>query len=457
MQRLGLVVLVTALATGCAARGAPTDAVPQGSVSETSVRAHMQFLASDALNGRGSGTHDEWVTATYVAAHFRRLGLLPLGTTNELIHEVHIERRELSAPPTLRAGHHTLTHAKEILVTSFASPRISGPLQKSQPGVAVTPGAVLLLPPANPPNAAETAGAALILSKETEAQQKRRVAGGAAPGPPLRMQWIAGTPRRAAVALDEPSYQAIAALAEGTPITLEADTKPGVTARTWNVVGRLPGRDRPDEVVVLSAHHDHVGRRSAGSDGGADMDTIFNGADDDASGTIAVLELAQALSRQRTDRTLIFATFGSEETGGQGSSHFIDASGIALTSVVANLQFEMIGRPDPKVPPQTLWLTGYERSDLGEALARRGARLVADPHPEQSFFTRSDNIRFARRGVIAHTVSSYGMHTDYHQPSDEIETIDFAHMTRAIQSMVAPIRWLANSDFRPEWKPGLRP
>ena len=94
---------------------------------------------------------------------------------------------------------------------------------------------------------------------------------------------------------------------------------------------------------------------------------------------------------------------------------------------------------------------------ISSALARRGARLVADPHPEQSFFTRSDNIRFARRGVIAHTVSSYGLHTDYHQPSDELDGIDFAHMTRAIASMVPPLRWLATSDFRPEWNPGLRP
>ena len=81
------------------------------------------------------------------------------------------------------------------------------------------------------------------------------------------------------------------------------------------------------------------------------------------------------------------------------------------------------------MPPHTLWLTGYERSTLGPELAKRGAKLVQDPHPEQSFFTRSDNIQFARRGVIAHTVSSYGLHKEYHTPADEISTIDFAHMT----------------------------
>ena len=207
--------------------------------------------------------------------------------------------------------------------------------------------------------------------------------------------------------------------------------------------------------MLLSAHLDHVGTRAQAT-GSRTADIVYNGADDDASGTVAVLELAAALaSESRPKRTIVFALFGSEESGGLGSRYFAEHT--PLTSIVANLQFEMIGRPDPKVPAQTLWLTGYERSTLGPTLAKRGARLVRDPHPEQNFFTRSDNIQFARRGVVAHTVSSYGLHKDYHQPSDEVETIDFAHMTRAIASMLGPIRWLANSDFKPEWMPGMKP
>jgi Zn-dependent M28 family amino/carboxypeptidase len=297
----------------------------------------------------------------------------------------------------------------------------------------------------------------MVLSLETELQQKRRLAGPKPPFPPLRMQWIVGTPRRASVALTKAAYGALAALADGTEVTLTADPHPAETTSTWNAVGQLAGvsRDRRHEVIVLSAHHDHVGNIPTSK--AAAGDTVYNGADDDASGTIAVLELAAALSRRRLNRTVVFATFGSEETGGQGSTYFIESSIIDLKTVVANLQFEMIGRPDPKVPPQTLWLTGYERSTLGEMLARRGARLVADPHPEQSFFTRSDNIRFARRGVVAHTVSSFGLHTDYHEPSDEMDRIDFAHMTTAIQSLVEPIHWLANGTFRPQWKEGMRP
>jgi hypothetical protein len=117
----------------------------------------------------------------------------------------------------------------------------------------------------------------------------------------------------------------------------------------------------------------------------------------------------------------------------------------------------MIGRPDPAVPAGTLWLTGYERSNLGPELAKHGAHLVEDPHPKEKFFQRSDNIALARQGVVAHTVSSFGLHTDYHHPSDELKTIDFTHMVNAIASMVAPIHWLTDTNWKPTWNPNGRP
>ena len=242
----------------------------------------------------------------------------------------------------------------------------------------------------------------------------------------------------------------------GTTVSLEAEVKNVVRGNTWNAVARIAGSDpqRAQEVILLSAHIDHLAPRS----GSAGADNIFNGADDDASGSIAVMELAEAIARgPRPARTIVFAWFGSEESGGTGSRYFADKPVIPLDRIVANLQFEMIGRPDAKVPPHTLWLTGYERSTLGPELARRGAKLVQDPHPEQSFFTRSDNIQFARRGVVAHTVSSYGLHKEYHTPADEIRLHRLPHMTDAIRSMLAPIRWLADSTFKPDWLPGKKP
>ena len=184
-------------------------------------------------------------------------------------------------------------------------------------------------------------------------------------------------------------------------------------------------------------------------------DDIYNGADDDASGTTAVLELARVLgSGPKPRRTVIFALFGSEETGGQGSTYFLQHPPVPLKQIAVNLEFEMLGRADPAVSADTVWLTGWERSNLGPMLAARGAKLIGDPHPAQNFFARSDNYVLAKKGVVAQTVSSYGMHSDYHQPSDDVAHINFEHMDAAIGSLLRPVRWLVNSSFTPQWNEG---
>jgi hypothetical protein len=230
---------------------------------------------------------------------------------------------------------------------------------------------------------------------------------------------------------------------------------PGVELTTTNVLAIIRGSDPKlsKETVLLSAHLDHLGVRP-----NLPGDNIFNGADDDASGVTAVLELAQALAAgPKPKRTVVFALFGSEEIGGYGARYFQEHPPVPIETFVANLEFEMIARADSAVSADTLWLTGYERSNLGPDLARHGAKLVADPHPEQNFFRRSDNYVLARQGIIAHTVSSFGLHTDYHRPSDDLSHVDFKHMTDAIASMVEPVRWLVNNDFKPQWNEGGRP
>ena len=224
---------------------------------------------------------------------------------------------------------------------------------------------------------------------------------------------------------------------------------------TWNTLAWLKGSapDADKEVILLTAHLDHLGLGKA-----YDGDTISNGADDDASGTTAVLELARVLSQgPRPRRSILFVLFGSEELGGYGNQYFLEHPPVPLNQIALNLEFEMIGRPDPKLPNKTLWLTGYERSNLGSTLASHGAAISADPHPDQHFFQRSDNFALAKKGIVAQTVSSFGLHTDYHRPSDDIAHIDFDFLTHSIQSMIEPVRWLANTDWKPEWNPGGKP
>ena len=230
---------------------------------------------------------------------------------------------------------------------------------------------------------------------------------------------------------------------------------PATEATTTNVVGIIRGNDPKltKETVLLSAHLDHLGVRE-----GMPGDNIFNGADDDASGVTAVLELAEALAKgQKPKRTIVFALFGSEETGGQGNEFFLAHPPVPLDKIIANLEFEMIGRADPAVKADQLWLTGFERSNLGPELAQHGAKLVADPHPSQHFFQRSDNYALALRGVVAHTVSSFGLHKDYHRPSDDLAHIDFQHLQQATESMMLPVQWLTNSNFKPQWLEGKKP
>lgn len=299
----------------------------QSSADERQIRGAMEFLASDTMQGRGSGSHDELLAATYLASQLREIGIQSAGDDGSYIQNV------------------------------------SGEFNFYREG---------------------------------------------------KKQWT-----------------------------------------TRNVIGKLQGRDEKlkNQVILLTAHMDHLGVGKP-----VDGDNIYNGADDDASGCVAVLQLARALAHEKAPkRTVLFVFFGSEETGGQGDQYFLQHPPVPLKNIIANLEFEMIGRVDTAVKPGELWLTGFARSNLGPELAKHGAHLVADPHPQQHFFQRSDNYALAKQGIVAHTVSSFGLHKDYHRPSDDLSHIDFNHMEQAIHSMLKPVKWLADSEFKPEWVEGKKP
>ncbi len=220
-----------------------------------------------------------------------------------------------------------------------------------------------------------------------------------------------------------------------------------------NVVGVIPGSDPRlrDEAVVLTAHYDHVGV-------GAPVagDSIYNGADDDASGTVAVIEMARMLAAGRPGprRTVVVALVTGEERGLLGTRWYIDHPVVPLARTVANLNMEMIGRPDSLAGGAGRgWLTGFDRSSMGAMLREAGVPLVPDPRPEQRFFERSDNVAFARKGIPAHTISSYNLHGDYHRPSDEARFADPGHMAAVINAGARAAKLLADGPA-PTWAPG---
>jgi len=237
----------------------------------------------------------------------------------------------------------------------------------------------------------------------------------------------------------------------------DPDTIPGDRLRTaYNVLGVVPGTD-PElagEIVVVGAHHDHVG---FGETVGGD--SIYNGADDDASGSVAVLEMAREMARAARDgaapgRTVLAAFFTAEEMGLVGTRYWIDNPTVDFDGIVANLQVEMIARPDSLAGGVGRgWLTGYERSTMGDLLAAQGSPIVPDPRPELRFFFRSDNLPFAQRGIPAHTLSSYNLHTDYHRPSDEAGLANYPHMATLVEAATAMLRELTTGPI-PEWNEG---
>jgi len=354
------------------------------------------------------------------------------------------------------------THGNEIAVRWLGDASISGPLQKldpHDPTAAVKAGAVVLLTATDDATAWQQAydisqrGAALVLIPESPAlasawaDARRRL-----PNLPPRIKALpkeTGIQEMSMAVVRRSALEMLAGLADGTPLRLEAKLNPVRPGETWNTVGMVAGSDPSlrDQAVMFSAHLDHLGTKMT-----SHGKVIYHGADDDASGVSAVLELARAIaSGPRPRRTVLFVFFGSEERGGLGSTYFREFPPVPLAHIVAALEFEMLGRPDDAIPKHKLWLSGYERSDLGSELAAHAAPLVADPHTGEHFFERSDNYPLARKGVVAHTVSSYGLHRDYHRPSDNLAHIDFPHLSEAIEEMIAPAEWLANSDFTPHW------
>lgn len=241
------------------------------------------------------------------------------------------------------------------------------------------------------------------------------------------------------------------------------DTIPAARRRiAVNVVGILPGKGEKklaDSIVLVDAHYDHIGRTGvAGGCRPVGADSICNGADDDASGTVAVLEIARIMkARPRTERTIVFAATTGEESGLVGTNWYLEHPVRPLAAMSSNLEIEMIGRPDSLAGPAGYaWLTGFERSTMGETFAAAGLHISPDRRPQQSFFTRSDNIAFARRGIPAHTLSSFNLHTDYHQATDDVNKVDFAHMAAVINAGAKAVEILANG-AAPQWKPGGRP
>jgi hypothetical protein len=224
-------------------------------------------------------------------------------------------------------------------------------------------------------------------------------------------------------------------LADTDPDTWAVEATHEITEQKMaNVVGLLPGKSKKDEYVIFSGHYDHLGIGKP-----VNGDSIYNGANDDAAGTTAVIMLAKYFAAMKNnERTIVFAAFTAEEIGGFGSQYF--SRQLDADKTVAMFNIEMIGT-ESKWGKNSAYITGYEKTNMGDILSKdlKGTEFAfyPDPYPTQQLFYRSDNATLARLGVPAHTISTSKMDVEphYHKLTDHVETLDMENMTMVIKAI----------------------
>jgi peptidase M28-like protein len=471
---------LTGVAVFAALASVPQDAVQpprDPAITRAELEAHVRTLASDALGGRKTGAPEAVEAAKYLAGELERAGAQPAGDDGTFLQRVPMSTTEYVAVPTLRVIGAQGDIQEAAAGIDF---ELSGGSCEPQAFDVVVIRSAADLP-------AKASDQQALFFDATSAQRREWLAGSPySEGEGWKLWITSGATTAGKSASTQPprsrSGSGVARLSVRGP--LRERFKQGEVRRvefsarakvreleTYNVLGRLRGRGRDGnadlakETLVLSAHYDHLGRRTPqaalaeGSNGQPEPDVVFNGADDDASGCAAVLELAGALAAGPAPaRTVVFLLATGEEIGLVGTSYYLEHPCEPLAVTVANVNFEMIGRPDELAGGAgKLWLTGFERSNLGPSFQELGLPLIADPRPDQNFFRRSDNYAFAELGIVAQTLSSYNLHTDYHTVDDEVERIDFAHMETCVRASLEGVRALVDGKLTPAWLPGGNP
>lgn len=250
----------------------------------------------------------------------------------------------------------------------------------------------------------------------------------------------------------------VAVLKEKGKINLDIDVPEFDIVKSKNVIGFIEGTDPilKNEYVVYSAHYDHVGIGNPD----ANQDSIFNGARDNGVGITAILEAARNLAQYPTRRSAIFVFFTAEEKGLLGSRYFVENSPVKLNDIVYNFNIDNGGYNDTSI----VSVVGLERTtaegNIQLACNAFGLQGIEDPAREQGLFDRSDNVNFAKKGIPAPTFSLGFRAFDaeifkyYHQPADEVNTLDFDYLLKYFKAYVLASRKIANEDSKPFWKEG---
>jgi hypothetical protein len=447
--------------TACLAAQEPAITPEQRAVldhiSADSLRGHLSFIASDGLEGRATPSRGLDLAAEYIAAQFRRAGLEPAGddgyfqTASIIAREPNREGFAM----TVKAGGRTMTvAANETYIVPSASLNLDD--------------AELVIADGSQPLTADAInGKAVLLTS-----QRVRFPAGARPSlvltltPALPTRPTASEPDSApaafpAGAIAKPELVEFVRGAQDARISLHANAASQTSVKARNVAGILRGSDPQlrDTYVILSAHYDHLGMASTG------IDRIFNGANDDGSGTVSVVEIASALAAMpvHPKRSVLFITFFGEESGLWGSHYYARHPLAPPAQTIAQLNLEQVGRTDDSEGPQvrTATITGYDFSDLPGILAdagkATGIRVYKHPKNSDAYFGRSDNQSLADLGIPAHTLGVAFEFPDYHKVSDSWDKIDYENMTAVDRTVALGLLRLTSDEAPPKWNEQYAP
>lgn len=438
-------LLVAAFAGQDVASLTSDERIALAAITQNRVRSTVAFLASDEMKGRQTPSPELNIAAAYVKSRLQAAGLEGLGPDGSFYQEsfldMHLAPKSLTYKSETGTAHCALFGGNDPVEFQGSVPKVenrgkvAGPVwlklsgRRSAAGHAKTLsrsaayfrnlGATALLVVVEDPEHA-------LIEYARAGQSEARQTG--APIPVI----LVSSPPSGECSLEVP-----------------AGTKKPVAVRNVVAIHRGSDPELAREAIIFTAHLDHIGVNDTGTD------RINNGADDDASGVTAVLSLADAYAALKVPpkRSTIFMTFWGEEKGLRGSRYYCQHPLWPLQRTVANINIEMVGRPEPGADNKA-WMTGWDKSDLGELMAKGSTRagVTVFNHKQNSprLYRASDNYSFVETGVIAHSFSAGSLHSDYHRPTDEWEKLKIPHMTQVIQGLFAGSLPIARGQFTPK-------
>jgi hypothetical protein len=466
-------------------------------ISPADIQRRIGIIADDSMRGRDTPSPELDKVAAYIAGEYRRLKLKPAGDSGRFQQRYSLDRVQVVAESSVifvhGGGDGTLIYGKDFAFADnqfesgdyagelvLVSGPVGGAVSADTGGLA---GKMIIL--ANGPRnrgerqrvlAWKPAGV-ILASSASDSVWPQMVSRVSRPqlrdpsrpvGPPLVMAVRIGTLQPLVARLDGDFAAAQSGTTfsvhslGGAQLHVHARIQPVERNSAPNVVAILEGSDPQlkSEFVVFSAHMDHVGVAGPRGSGGCraqGADSICNGADDDGSGTAAVVELAEAFAQlsPRPKRSMIFLNVSGEEKGLWGSAYFAEHPPVPVHNIVADLNIDMVGRNWK----DTIVAIGKEHSDLGATLNRvanahpeLNMRAIDDIWPQENFYFRSDHYNFARKGVPILFFFN-GTHDDYHRPSDSPDKIDAEKESRIARLIFYLGLEIANTPARPKWNP----